>query len=189
VGAVVAIETAAHLFLRGLSLFRATRNQHRVGPRGACNLGGLQLLLGVRSLVWHYAVIEEIAKRSLLNCEADIFRNITGSTGKLQGIQLFGYNADHKPAGIEQRPAAVSRLYRRTDLKEARIIQKSAERIHNARRDRKIRGQKTMIGIADRYHPVAGTYGAVSDRRRLIERAVSLQQRQIVELVRRHDTK
>jgi hypothetical protein len=53
----------------------------------------------------------------------------------------------------------------------------------------KAEGKRPLKGIADRYHPVAGTYGAVSDRRRLIERAVSLQQRQIVELVRRHDTK
>ena len=41
-----------------------------------------------------------------------------------------------------------------------------------------------MIGKTDRNHPVAGMYGAVSDRRRLLERAVRLQQCQIVEFVR-----
>ena len=45
-----------------------------------------------------------------------------------------------------------------------------------------------MVRITDGDDPIAGADRAVSDRRRLLERAARLQQRQIVVLVRRYHT-
>src|SRR4051794_37796593 len=75
------IRPALPLSLRLSLLDPVARDQHRIGPRIAGDVGGLDLALRFGSLVGHYGVVEEIAQRAGLDREIDVLGDVAGRSG------------------------------------------------------------------------------------------------------------
>jgi hypothetical protein len=66
--------------------------------------------------------IEEIRHHISLDCEVHILRQVINDGGNCDRIEFALYYADDVAAIIEKRPSAVSRLYGRRYLQDARVV-------------------------------------------------------------------
>ena len=79
--------------------------------------------------------LEERLSDGTLDREIDVLREVPGDHRNLQHLQLRGHDADHVPALVQQRAAAIARLDRRGDLQLGGIVSQPGRRGDAAARE------------------------------------------------------